>query len=112
MVANESSYENMPLSTWLLDYMASHHLTFYLLHVSNTTSFLGNEGIMIGSGNEIPIISIGSSALYTSGSCSSSLHSLLLDSNSFAKFLFVQNLFLDNQVLIQFQYDSFFCQEC
>lgn len=94
--------------TWLLDSRASHHLTSDVSRVSNSTHFVGNEGITTGNGNQLPISSVGYRALHANNdTCLLSLKNVLHAPHVSSNLLSVQKQCNDNQVPNEFHSDTF-----
>ncbi|RVW38087.1 Retrovirus-related Pol polyprotein from transposon RE1 [Vitis vinifera] len=49
--------------TWIVDWGASHHITLDLQNLSLHSDYGGNEDIMIGDGNGIPITHVDSTTI-------------------------------------------------
>ncbi|MFS7953765.1 putative RNA-directed DNA polymerase [Helianthus anomalus] len=88
-------------STWKPDTGANYHGTPDLSSLDNSEAYHGNDSLLVGNGNSLPIFHIGSSKIYSSNktfNLSGILHVPALKHN----LLSVQKFCLDNDVYFEF----------
>ena len=97
-------------STWKSDTGANHHATPDLSSIDNFEAYFGNDSLLVGDGNSIPIFHIGSSKLYSPNktfNLSNILHVPELKQN----LLSVQKFCVDNNVFFEFHYSYFIVKD-
>lgn len=88
--------------TWYMDSGATNHITNELANLSINSDYHGSEGVMVGNGNRLPILSIGSSSIHVFDSSfrsSLALNNMLYVPDITKNFLSISQFTLDNNVL-------------
>ncbi|KAJ0700404.1 putative RNA-directed DNA polymerase [Helianthus annuus] len=107
--ANYSAFSDAASSSgtsWKTDTGATHHATPDLTSLDNSEAYYGNDSLLVGNGNSIPILHIGSSKFHSTlktFKLSDILHVPALKQN----LLSVQKFCLDNNVFFEF-HSSYF----
>lgn len=77
----------------------------------NSTPYNGTEGFVLGNGNKLHILSIGSSTLITNNKFALDLSNFLYIPSATTNFLLVQYLCIDNDVFLEFHSIFFFIKD-